>query len=175
MRKFFIVFLSVILIGGCKKSKEVELTGEAELSVSSSLPPDEEKGWTYDAENLRDKDRNTAWMEGAKGPGIGQWVSFVFPDMVTVTKIGIIPGYDRVEADAIGDRFYKNCRVKEIEVLFSDGEVLKFSLKDKRKMQYFKVPKIKTRFVKITITDAYTEGARWNDNGMSEVEIWGFK
>ncbi|MBN2380998.1 discoidin domain-containing protein [candidate division WOR-3 bacterium] len=157
------------------KSKEIkgevqDLTFLVKASSSSALEPGQYG--TYEAENTIDGLTSTCWADGEDGKGIGEWVKLTFPKDVTVTRFGMIPGYDRY-SEEIGDRFYLNLRVKKATLEFSDGSTKELIFKDNRKMQYFELdPKI-TKYVKITIQDVYTDKAKDKDLCISEIEIQG--
>ena len=152
------------------------LTSLASVGASSYIPDNEKKGWKYRPYLVVDRDPSTAWGENEFGPGVGEWICFSFPDPVVVTRIGMIPGYDKIINDEAGDRFYRNLRVKEVKVYFSDGTYEIASFKDERAMQYydFKKPH-ETSKLKIYISKVYSEGAKNQNTHISEIEIWGHK
>lgn len=126
---------------------------------------------TYDPELTLDDDRATAWAEGAPGPGIGEYLLYSFRSPFHVTRIGIIPGYDKVENDQYGDRWYKNYRLKTATLIFSDNTDTTVELRDSRVKQFFRINR-NTSFVKMVIKDVHpTE--RWEETCISGVEIWG--
>lgn len=81
------------------------------MKASSVLKTDEINIYNYEPKNLFDVDLNTAWCEGVKGHGEGQWVEFNFAGNVSVGAIGIINGYTKREA-----LYYANNRIKKIEL-----------------------------------------------------------
>jgi len=156
-----------------KKSPQ-NITYFAKAKASSALSPS--IFGDYEPANVLDGVASTcwaaSWVDGDANVGIGTWIKLSFPKEVKVTRIGLIPGYDRYEED-IGDRFYLNLRVRRARLEFSDGSSQKVSLRDTREMQYFDVAPVTTSFVKIVIEDVYSERAKDQDLCISEIEIQG--
>ncbi|MBD3285554.1 hypothetical protein GF359_03805 [candidate division WOR-3 bacterium] len=157
------------------KSKEIK--GEAQdltflLKASSSSALEPGKYGTYEAVNVIDGLTSTCWADGTKGNGEGEWIKLTFPKDVTVTRFGMIPGYDRYSED-IGDRFYLNLRVKKANLEFSDGSTHELTFKDNRKMQFFELSPKTTKYVKLTVKEVYTDKAQADDLCISEIEIQG--
>ena len=171
----------VIIVVSCKgkagkEGGEEDITSMATVSASSFIPDNDKKGLKYRPNLVVDRNLATAWGENEVGPGIGEWIGFGFPETVVVTKIGMIPGYDKIGEGKVGDKFYKNLRVKEAKIYFSDGTYEIAAFNDDRKMQYYKFKKPhKTTKVKIFISKVYSEGAKYRDTHISEIEIWGYK
>jgi len=154
--------------------KSEDITSEAKVLASSSLPDDKNHGWTYGPASAVDGDKETCWSEGDDGDGVGEWIKLSFPEKVVVTRIGVIPGYDRIFRDDVGDRFYKNNRVRELRVEFSDGTTQSLRFKDSREMQFFVVPEKETRYLRFTVAGVYTDGAKWADCCISEITVEGY-
>jgi hypothetical protein len=72
----------------------------------------------------------TAWVEGVAGPGTNEWIELSFPGTIEVHSIRVDVGYDR---DA--DIFAKNNRIKQVTLVFSNGEAIPLIFADKRGMQ----------------------------------------
>lgn len=132
------------------------------ISASSSLKD-------YPPENTTDGKLETAWLEGVKGNGIGEWIMYSAEKEQTVSSITIYNGYLK------NDKVYiNNGRIKKISLEFSDGEII---TKDIAKTNFsnakngFKInldtPKATTS-VKLTILSAY-QGAYYTDTALSGV------
>lgn len=132
------------------------------ISASSTL-----KG--YEPELTTDGKLNTAWLEGVRGNGIGEWLMYSAEDNQTVSSITIYNGYLK------NDKVYiNNGRIKKFSLEFSDGEII---TKDIPKTNYseakngynitFDTPKL-TSSIKLTILDAY-QGAYYTDTGISGI------
>lgn len=136
-----------------------------EFSASSTLPPS--KTGNYEPGNVDDDDPGTAWVEGAKGHGVGEWIQVEFTGEFTevpISKIGIISGY------AKGERFKQNNRIKKAQLVFSNGRRVSINLKDTAEMQYFSFEPVLTDKVKLVIEDVYP-GTKWDDTCISEIEF----
>jgi hypothetical protein len=78
------------------------------LNVSSFLKPD---GFArYGKESMLDRDLRTAWVEGARGPEIGETITFE-PKDAYITEMAILNGYVADES-----RYYANARIKKLRV-----------------------------------------------------------
>ena len=89
-------------------------------SVSSELDeasPFEELG-KYGAHNLFDKDGATAWVEGVKGDGIGEFVYVGMGDRLN-EKICIVNGYQKSR-----DLYFKNNRPKTLRLSLFVGFII---------------------------------------------------
>ncbi|PIU67790.1 MAG: hypothetical protein COS84_03460 [Armatimonadetes bacterium CG07_land_8_20_14_0_80_40_9] len=139
-------------------------------SASSSLSPTQS---LHSPWQVIDGDKETAWNEGVEGSGRGEWIRLDFPSPRDVIKVGVIPGFNKIKEDKWGDRFYKNNRVKEAILIFSDGTSRLVKFKDSREMQYiYFSPPVKTSFVKLVIEDIFP-GSKYDDTAISEIEVWG--
>jgi hypothetical protein len=126
----------------------------------------------YPASNVGDGNPATVWQEAKGEKPIKKFLFLAFPDEVTVTRIGIVIGFDEVSGKH-GDMFPLNNRLKKAEIEFSDEKVMFREFEDSRGMQYFDLsPPHRTRHIKITILDVY-KGSWFYDNAIAEVEIWG--
>ena len=134
------------------------------VSTSSTLA-------NYPVTNTTDKDLRTAWLEGTKGNGIGEWVIYSSENNQKVSSITLYNGYLK------NDKVYlNNGRIKELSIEFSDGEIItrdleKASFYDAKKgyVITFEKPRITTS-VKLTILDVY-QGSYYTDTGFSEIEF----
>jgi len=139
------------------------------VQATSSLPPS--KHYAYDPGNLLDGDPASVWVEGAKDNGKGEGVFLQFSHAVTVQRMDVVNGYDRL--DAGGDRWQQNGRVKLLRLAFSDGQHRDVGLADTREPQTVDFPPVKTEWVRLTILDTYP-GAKWpNDTCLGELSFYG--
>jgi len=134
------------------------------VSASSSLK-------NYEPELTIDGKLETAWLEGVKGNGIGEWLLYSAETDQTVSSITIYNGYLK------NDKVYiNNGRLKKLSLEFSDGEII---TKDISKTSFtnakngyvinLETPKV-TSSVKLTILDAY-QGAYYTDTGISGISF----
>lgn len=120
---------------------------------------------TYDAPNAIDGRRNTAWVEGANGPGTGEWIRFGFDREIIVRRIIIQPGY--FKSNQI---WTQNNRLAAVTAYFSDGTSREISFTDSMESQQTALG-IRTSFVRLVITSVYqgTNPGPYDDTGLSEI------
>lgn len=113
-------------------------------SASSSLPAF--KGITYDANNAHDLSYQTAWVEGAEGYGIGEYIDYHMKAInPRITSIIVVNGYVK-SATA----WKNNSRVKKIKLYIDDKPYALLNLEDSRSGQRFTVPLLGTDRDKFT-------------------------
>ncbi len=93
---------------------------------------------------------NTAWAEGRKDAGIGEWIQLILPKPKLVRKLRIINGCTRP-----GESYTLNNRIKEAELEFSDGTKQTILLKGHHKPQLIKIAPKRTLAIKLTIRSIY--------------------
>lgn len=135
-----------------------------QASASSVLT---EKTGAHPARHVNDGDVGTAWVEGAKNDGIGEWI-MLSGGQQDLTGLSIINGYAKST-----DLYTKNNRVKKIRIELSDGTVLEKSLSDGTLgFQTINFDnQVKIDFVKITVLDVY-KGSKYSDTCISEIELY---
>jgi hypothetical protein len=102
---------------------------------------------TYYASNAIDGKRGTAWIEGADGAGIGEWIRFDFDREITLHRILWQPGY--FKSPAIWNQ---NNRLATVSAEFSDGTWRELKFVDRMESQKMDVGAVRTRWVKFVIT-----------------------
>jgi hypothetical protein len=102
---------------------------------------------TYHAANAIDGKRATAWIEGADGPGIGEWIRFDFDREINLHRILWQPGY--FKSPAIWNQ---NNRLATVRAEFSDGTSRELTFADRMDSQKMDVGAVRTRWVKFVIT-----------------------
>jgi hypothetical protein len=105
---------------------------------------------TYYASNAIDGKRSTAWIEGADGAGIGEWIRFDFDRQIVVHRILFQPGY--FKSPSI---WAQNNRLAAVTAYFSDGSSRELTFVDKMESQKADVGAIKTSWVKLVIKSVY--------------------
>jgi hypothetical protein len=154
--------------------QSTNITRLARAAASSYCPSSSEFGSTFLPSNAIDGDRATAWIENAhNSAGIGEWLVLDFGRTVTVDSILVLPGYDKYAQDRIGDRYWRNCRVKSVRLDFDDGSSCTRTFDDKKVFQSVRVGGKRVRHVRLTILEVHTAGATDYDTAISEIEVWG--
>jgi hypothetical protein len=150
-----------------------EVKGPESHIITGSVTASSEHS-KYVASNIMDGDPATVWQEDKSRKPFGEWVKLSFDSDVTVTRIGIVVGFDYIDGEG-KDYFPLNCRLKEAELIFSTGDTEKIYLDDTRNIQYVTIdPPRKTRLIRITVFDVY-RGSWFFDNAIGEVEVWGYE
>jgi hypothetical protein len=152
---------------GCSWYCGAELTS---VRASSSLKP--QGGNTYEAKNAHDFTLNHAWVEGAKGDGIGEYIEYTFrKDNPTVTTVIIFNGYVKSEK-----AWMENSRIKKLKMYVNGKPYAILNLKDTKAQQIFDIGKLKNKnaelVFKFEILEVY-KGTKWEDTVLSELEFDG--
>lgn len=131
----------------------------------------------YDEKNLYDYNNFTPWVEGVKGYGIGEKISFTLEDVYAgFTGISIVNGYSKSKA-----AWKNNSRVKKLKVSYDGTPKYILNLKDQMGGQYFDFgvalnedgDNLEGTFtVTLEILDVY-KGDKWDDTAISEVTFGG--
>lgn len=127
-------------------------------ATALSLPNDCGQTFSYEPEKAVDGKRETAWH--VAGNGKGQWLLLEYEKPTKVSRVGLVPGYDRIDSCDGLDRFYQLYVVREARIETSGGYERVVRLDRDDRMQEFDVPDIETSFVKITILDTYPPGSK---------------
>ncbi len=156
------------------------------VKVSSKLRGD------YEKENLFDINFNTAWVEGKRGPGIGEKIEIEL-DNYKVAAICLINGYSKN-----AEVFKKNNRLKKIkvdtemidyedaskiikqskEIIFKDKKFKEINLNNfyhlNETVEDYGGFLLKVKKITITILEVY-RGTTYNDTCISELFLLGYK
>ncbi|MCQ2223443.1 MAG: hypothetical protein MJZ35_06630 [Bacteroidaceae bacterium] len=107
-----------------------------EQKASSTLKP--QGRFDYKASNAHDLNMATAWVEGAPGDGIGEWIEYTLPaNNPRITNISIVNGLVRTKK-----AWTENSRVEALEVSVNGKKHCMLYLKDVYAVQEFEVPTI---------------------------------
>jgi hypothetical protein len=131
--------------------------------IASSTLPDQD-GNSYAARNIMDGDTSTAWCEGVKGDGIGEWIKIDFGSIQELKGFDLINGLAKSS-----NAFQANNRVKRMKLEFSNGQTMMVD-NDFIRNGFLDNP-IHTSFVKITI-EAVEHGAKYHDTCVSEIRFF---
>jgi hypothetical protein len=115
---------------------DAELAGGATASASKTASDSVDAAnnpISYAAGNLTDGDPQTAWR--AEGDGRGVTVRLTLPSTAHLTRVGLIPGYAKVDPTSGDNRFPENRRVREVRWHFDDGTTVDQRFDDNPAMQ----------------------------------------
>ena len=156
----------------------VDISDLASIKATSTNPE-------YTVYALIDNDLSTCWAEGELGKrdyGIGEGVTFRFPRSVVITKIRIVPGYQKMGGAGSDrwDRWYANGRVKRATFEFSGGETVTRTFADRKGYQTVTPSEpITTDSVSMRILSV--RPSRWVrghigwDTSVSEMHVYGYE
>ena len=106
------------------------------VTVSSSLKIQNDHA--YNEKSISDLNYKTAWVEGVKGDGIGEFITYEFPPLnPRITKIIIANGYIKDKKT-----WQNNARVKQLKMYVDDKFYAILNLKDVYAEQTFEVSPI---------------------------------
>ncbi|WP_375561180.1 hypothetical protein ACE193_01080 [Bernardetia sp. OM2101] len=163
-----------ILGGGC--SWYCGAGGDSLLA--SSYLKSNHKTIDYLPRNAYDLSYETAWVEGVKGDGIGESLTYSFPPShPRITEIKIVNGYVKSEK-----AWKENSRVKQLKLYINDVPTALLNLEDNRNEQAFTVEPIgnsdRENFenlkdkpwwtLKFEITEVY-KGEKYEDTAITEI------
>ena len=138
--------------------------GNYKIKASSSL------GNSYKAEFANDLSYKTAWVEGKKDEGIGEYLEYYFKnDSPRITEIIISNGYMKSE-----ETWKNNNRVKKLKLYVNGVPFGILNLKDSRTDQYFSVGTLGHNkngtdlILKFEILEVY-KGSKYNDTAITEI------
>lgn len=138
--------------------------GTERYCVSSVLPS--QYGNSYDVHNLFAGGGGQAWVEGQAGQGIGEWIVVEFSVPRRIGGLAIDNGYQKNQ-----DIYFKNSRVRTLEVAFSQGHRETISLDDRFGTQTisFATPTVAS-WIQLTIKDVYP-GTKYTDTAISKLFV----
>ncbi len=138
-------------------------------SCSSTLNPihSDGKTYTYDAYRAIDDDYSTCWCEGVSGSGSGESITLYAERKQRLNEIIIYNGLCQSE-----ELFYKNCRIKECRIEFSNGTYTDVVLNGDYTEQpsVISLDNVDTEYLKITILSTYS-GNKYEDTCVSEIQV----
>ena len=134
------------------------------IDASSTLASQGNKN--YKIKNLTDNNPMTAWVEGVKGYGIGEWF-----EVKGITVNGIYNGYQSSPSN-----WKNNSRVRRFKVYVNGEPLCLLDLTDEMGQQQFKLPfeaDWQTHAVfRFEIVDVY-RGLKWDDVCISHIDHYG--
>jgi hypothetical protein len=100
---------------------------------------------SYDAPNVLDGDKATAWRTA--GDGTGQTLQFALAANTHLVQVGLIPGYDKIDDCSAADRFAQMRKITGVKWTFADGTSVAQSFTPDRTMQMLPVDVVTTSVV----------------------------
>jgi hypothetical protein len=138
--------------------------GLFDYCVSSVLAP--QFGFSYGPEKATDGRLDTAWVEGKRGDGIGEWILVGFPQARSVNSVQLLNGYHKNASI-----YAKNNRVQDIEVRTSNGVSQFETLSDSSGPQTVQLQDTDPiEWVQIVIRSVY-RGSKYRDTAITELRV----
>ncbi|WP_139957811.1 NADase-type glycan-binding domain-containing protein [Flavicella sediminum] len=153
--------------------------GAGDYTVRSSSYLKNQNKNSYEINNIKDFSYQTAWVEGVKGYGIGEFIEFIFvPKHPRVTVIKIANGYIKSK-----EIWKNNSRVKKLKMYFNDVLYGIINLKDVYSLQsielekpigyserkdYKKLQTLSKWKIKFEILEIY-KGDKYDDTAITEI------
>jgi hypothetical protein len=137
---------------------------------STALPGEDGCGepTQYPAKNVADGNPESAWR--TEGDGLGETMQFDFDGDVHIERIGLIPGFSKVDpCDGI-NRFPQNRVIERVLFTFDDGSSTTATYLPEPRLQWIDLSK-STSHVIIEIMDTSPPGGR-DFTAISEVEFF---
>lgn len=138
-----------------------------DITASSTLPASGENN--YEVGNLKDLNTETAWVEGAKGEGVGEQLELKLRSPRKISHLGLRTGYCKSEST-----YLNNARVAELAISVNGGEPFTVAIPDERLERHdFQVPLPGTPEVKtiaLKIQKVYP-GNKHQDTCISELAL----
>lgn len=128
---------------------------------------------TYEPERVLDGDPDTAWR--CPGPAVGRRLVFTFDEPVTLTAVGLVPGYDKIDpVDGI-DRFTENRTVTGVS-WEAGGQSFAQSIPAPDRLMYsLELPEpVETTVLTLEITSTGNDEAARDFTPISDVEFLGY-
>jgi Caspase domain len=145
-------------------SERCARNGVETYCVSSVLPS--QFGNSYGPENLFKAADGVAWVEGKSGHGIGEWITVEFDELRTIKAIELRSGYQKN-----ADIFAKNGRVRQLQMMFSDGETMILTPPDRPGAELYKLERpVRAYWIKFTIEGVYP-GKTYSDTAISKLLV----
>jgi hypothetical protein len=127
---------------------------------------------TYEPELVLDATPETAWR--CPGSAVRQTLTFDFGHEVTVTSVGLVPGYAKVDPADGTDRFAENRTVTSVVWRFSGGRSVRQDIRTPEPtMLSVDVPGVTARYVVLEIAGTGNDGAIRDFTAISDVHFEG--
>lgn len=133
------------------ESENFESQKKLKINVTASSVRYSVQSNTYFPANVIDGSRQTAWIEGADGPGLGEWLLFDFGRDVTLHRVIVLPGYFKSS-----DIWKLNNRLARATLYFSDGTSRLVDFPDRMERQSLDLGPVKTRWVRLEIAGVHS-------------------
>lgn len=143
-------------------TQPTEIASDANVDVPGTAPDGNDAAGntvSYAAANLNDGDPSTTWRMA--GDATGEEIDISWSTPVTITEVGLINGYAKVDEVTGDERYGQNRRVLAATWIFADGTEVSRTLEETTAMQTFALDSpVKAASVRIRIDETSTPGGR---------------
>lgn len=151
----------------CKRADMSRFEPEARrnMTVCATSSLSTTKNYNFGPEQAVDSNPKTAWVEGARGQGLGNWIMLRFEQVRPVRYLGIENGFGK-QIDS--ERWEQLSRVKDALIETSDGLIERVRLKDTDQPQYVDLGReTQPTWIRLTLLSVYP-GTKWQDTALTE-------
>ncbi|WP_074946829.1 discoidin domain-containing protein [Jiangella alba] len=152
-----------------------EVAANAEVEVPGTAPDGVDgAGETvgYSAAHLVDGDPSTAWR--VEGDAEGEEIVLTLPEARTITEVGIVNGYAKVDEESGDRRYGQNRRVLAATWVFDDGTEASFELEETVEPQVFALDApVETATVRLRLDEVSRPGGR-DFTAIGELSLTGY-
>jgi hypothetical protein len=151
----------------CKQTVMSRFEPEAkrDVTVCATSALSTQRNYNFGPDQAVDSNPKTAWVEGERGNGLGNWIRISFQDVRPVRYLGIENGFGK-QIDS--NRWMQLGRVKDALIETSDGLLERVRLKDTDQTQYVDLGReIQPTWIRLTLLSVYP-GTRWEDTALTE-------
>lgn len=167
-----IIILAIIIAFSSCNADNIEPTGESyplsalvkNISASSQLKEEKTPLFSYHPTNIYDYNAKTAWFEGVKGNGEGEYLEMQFFTPINIHSINISNGYAKSAS-----LFTNNGSVKEL-LIEANNQAITLKLKQTSTPQSHALKLENVSTIRLTIKSTYP-GKKYSDTGISELSL----
>jgi serine/threonine protein kinase len=123
----------------------------------------------FEVNRVIDGDATTAWR--TPGNGVGEEITVVFNEPVRIVRIGLIPGYNKIDPCDQSNRFAENRVISRVEYTFPSSEPVTQRFAPNPSFQYVELDVETTQFT-VVIRETEAQGPR-DFTVISEIEVYG--
>jgi hypothetical protein len=155
--------------------EEASLTPTVTAAAASDVRPNSQDACgnptTYQPGLAVDGTNDTAWM--VEGDGTGQSIRLALAGLSVVTRVGLVPGYDKFDPCTGSERFDELRRITAVRWAFDDGSTIDQTVEPIAEMQEIRLPRAAvTASVTMTVLATVGPGDQNLDNtAVSEISI----
>jgi len=135
------------------------------VTYSSYLLEQNLARFAYHPINLFDENTQTAWLEGAQGDGIGEWVELSLFAPIDLSAIVVSNGHGKPAG-----QFENNGRVSKLRVTVGTNITREFELKDRPEPQALKLKADGVKWIRLKIAGAH-KGTVNRHAGITELSL----